>query len=425
MNNASENHFDVAIIGGGAAGLATAIFISRLMTARGCPALKIAILDGAKQLGAKILISGGGRCNVTNVNVSAKDFCGGSSAFVKRILKAFTVAETIAFFEELGVSLHEEEHGKLFPDSNKARSVLDAMLQTAQRFKVQILTEHRVLAIHRDQDIYRLETEQQCVTTRSVVLATGGKSVPKTGSDGFGYQIARSLGHSLLPQFPALVPLLLDGTFHETLSGVSLPVEITLSATCAKPTRFQGALLWTHFGMSGPVVLDVSRHWHAAQLDHLSPRMTANFLLGETFQSLEERMIHKTKTAPATSVRKFLAEQLPNRFVDSLFVEINIPASTTFAQLTRDARRALIHQLLERPLPVTDSRGFRFAEVTAGGIPLTEVNPSTMESRCSPNLFLVGEVLNVDGRLGGYNFQWAWSSAAVAAEGICAICSNP
>ena len=189
---------EVAIVGGGAAGLAAAIFAARQK-----PGRQIVILDGAKKLGAKILISGGGRCNVTNDVVSADDFWGGSRHVIRRVLAAFPVEQTVAFFREIGVPLHPEPDGKLFPDSNKARTVLDALLAEAGRRGVRILLEHRATQITRRVEQFELATASHTLTARSVVLATGGRSVPKTGSDGTGYRLAQSLGHSLVPQTPA------------------------------------------------------------------------------------------------------------------------------------------------------------------------------------------------------------------------------
>jgi len=251
--------FGVAIVGAGAAGLATAIF-----AARRNPRLAIALLDGAKKPGAKILISGGGRCNVTNTVVAATDFHGGSRHVVRRILAAFTAEDAAAFFRDLGVPLHVEEDGKLFPDSGCARTVLDALLAEARRLDVRLLTGHRVTGLSRG---FALETSAGALHAPHVVLATGGLSLPKSGSDGTGHRLAASLGHTIVPCTPALAPLVLDGDFHVALSGVAHPVELVVRADRDKPARVRGALLWTHFGVSGPAALDASRLWHRARID--------------------------------------------------------------------------------------------------------------------------------------------------------------
>lgn len=405
--------YDVVIVGGGAAGLMTGVQLGRCRSD-----LKMILLDGARRLGAKILISGGGRCNVTNRNVTEKDFYGGSRNVVKRILKAFPAKAAAQFFDDAGVALHEEEHGKLFPDSNRARSVLDALVSAVEKQDGILKTEQRVERISKTDEGFRIETANDHYQSRVVVLATGGKSVPKTGSDGFGYQLAASLGHSLVPTIPALAPMLLSGEFHASLSGVSQTVELVLHATGEKPMKFEGDLLWTHFGISGPVVLNLSRHWHAAYESQKNPRVLCNVVPEFESQEFEREVLKWIEDQPTSTIRKRLSRTLPNRFVDAVLTEMQIPLELRLADLTKVQRRQLVQQLTARELPISDSRGFQYAEATAGGIPLSEISPSTMESKLCPGLFLVGEILDVDGRLGGFNFQWAWSSATVAAEGI-------
>jgi hypothetical protein len=413
-----SNEADIAIVGGGAAGLATAIF-----TARRLPDRRVIVLDGAKRLGAKLLISGGGRCNVTNDAVTAGDFCGGSHNVVRRVLAAFTVEQTIAFFRELGVALHVEAGGKMFPATNKARTVLGALVAETCRLGVRILTGHRVVAIRRcdsgfDIGIGRNSTEHAAphsITASRVVLATGGQSVAKTGSDGTGYRLAQSLGHSLVPPIPALVPLVLDGDFHEPLSGVAQDVEVVVRVEGSKPARLLGALLWTHFGASGPVVLNASRHWHAARQANRAVTVSLNFLPGADFESADGRLVELAASQPRAAVHNALAALVPTRVAAAIATRLGIDPQLSIGQLPRDQRRRLVHALIDWPLPVHSSRGFDYAEVTAGGVPLDEVNPSTMESRRCPGLYLVGEILDIDGRIGGFNFQWAWSSAYVAA----------
>lgn len=411
---------EVAVVGAGAAGLATAIFI-----ARRSPGFSIVALDGAKKLGAKILVSGGGRCNVTNRVVTTADFFGGSRHVVQRILGSLSVEETITFFNDIGVRLHEEEHGKLFPDSNSAKTVLNALIAEAERLGVKLRTDHRVISIERRSDGFEIITSQGPISARKVVLATGGLSLPKTGSDGFGYRLAESLGHTLTPTTPALDPLILDGDFHASLSGISHVVEMTILVEGQKPARVTGSMLWTHFGVSGPVVLDASRHWHRAKLEGRGVTVRASFFPGETFESLEQKLIGLATSSPKAPLRAVLAETLPTRVAQSILSRLQIAEKIVPAHLAREDRRRLVHALVEWPLPVTGSRGYGYAEVTAGGVPLTEIDPVTMASRKCPGLYLVGEILDVDGRIGGFNFQWAWAGGFVAARGIAAERSEP
>ncbi len=411
--SSAEDIVDVAVIGAGAAGLATAIF-----AARRAPGLSIVALDGAKKLGAKILVSGGGRCNVTNRVVTMADFFGGSRHVVQRILESLPVEQTIEFFNEIGVRLHEEEHGKLFPDSNSAITVLNALIAEAERRGVRLVADHRVAGIQLGADEFSIKTSQGLIAARKVVLATGGMSLPKTGSDGFGYQLAESLGHTLTPTTPALAPLVLEGDFYAQLSGVSHIVELTVRADGEKPVRMTGSMLWTHFGVSGPVVLDASRFWHRAKLEGRRVAVRASFFPGKSFELLEQEFIARASSSPKAGLRSILAETLPTRMALAILRDVKISESVALAHLSREDRRRLVHALLEWPLPVTGSRGYGYAEVTAGGVPLTEIDPATMESRKCPGLFLVGEILDVDGRIGGFNFQWAWASGFVAATGI-------
>jgi hypothetical protein len=408
---------DVAVVGAGAAGLASAIFIQREHAS-----LRVALLDGANNPGAKILVSGGSRCNVTNTIVAETDFWGGKRTIIRRVLHGLPVAETVRFFSDLGVPLHEEAHGKLFPDSNRSRDVLEALLRGVADSGAQLAAGTRVVGIRRTEEGFLLDTSAGPIAARAVVLATGGRSLPKTGSDGAGYEIARALGHSLVPQTPALAPLVLDpGTaysVHAGLSGIAVDAELSVWVEGAIATRLSGALLFTHFGVSGPLVLDASRHWARARVEQRGVRLTMNFHPGESFDAVDGRWLGEAAERPRASVRSILTSALPDKVALAILDVLRLPADRLVSALTREDRRRLVHALVEWPLPVLDTRGYNYAEVTAGGVDLNEIDPGTMQSRVCPGLFLVGEILDVDGRIGGFNFQWAWSSARVAARGI-------
>jgi len=407
----------VAVVGAGAAGLATAIFLRR-----DNPRVDVTVLDGAAKPGAKILISGGGRCNVTNTVVRDTDFWGGKRTIVRHVLNGFRVPETVAFFDSLGIALHEEPDGKLFPDSNRARDVLNALLRAASETGVQLSTGTRVSGVERRDDGFAVHTAAGPIAARAVVLATGGRSLPKTGSDGAGYDIARALGHTIVPQTPALAPLVLaaadDRAVHARLSGVSVEAEISVWVDGAVFTRVSGALLWTHFGVSGPAALNVSRHWARARAAGRDVRLTLNWSPGQSFEGIDAWLLAEAERRPRASVRGVLASVLPDAAARAILDALAIPIESTTGALNRDDRRRLVHALTAWPLPVVDTRGYNFAEVTAGGVDLAEVDPRSMESRVCPRLFLVGEILDVDGRIGGFNFQWAWASARAAARAL-------
>jgi predicted Rossmann fold flavoprotein len=314
------------------------------------------------------------------------------------------------------VSLHEERWGKLFPDSNRARTVLDALVAEAAARGVTFKIGVRVQALARAPGGFRLETTGGTLEARAVVLATGGRSLPRTGSDGHGYVLAQRLGHSLVPTTPALVPLLLDDDLHEGLAGVAVDVALALAAPSARRRVFEGPLLWTHHGVSGPAVLDASRHLLRHRLEGRAPQLAARLVPGD-FERVEAWLLGASRARPRANVATVLAEQVPVTLAARIAGRVGAEAHT-LATLPRDVRRAVVHGLVALPLAVRDSRGYDHAEVTAGGIALAEIDPATMQSRLCPGLFLVGEILDVDGRLGGFNFQWAWASARAAAYGL-------
>jgi len=402
----------IAIVGAGAAGLATAIFAAR----RGL-AGPIVLFDGARRPGAKILVSGGSRCNVTNATVTEADFSGSPPHLVRRVLRAFAVLETVAFFRGIGVPLHEEEHGKLFPDANRSRVVVQALLDEAALRGVVLRAGERVEAVEASGARWVVRTARESLEVSRVVLATGGLSLPKTGSDGQGLRIAEALGHTIVPTTPALVPLVLEGSFHGPLAGVAHEVEILVRAGGRIVDRRTGSLLWTHFGVSGPVVLDASRAWLRARLEGGEAVLEANLLPGRDFAAAEADLVRLSAASPRLTLPRALSRWLPSAVADAVGREGGL-GETPLGRLRRDERRGLVRALVARALPVVDSRGYSFAEVTAGGVPLAEVDTRTMESRRRRGLFLVGEMLDVDGRIGGFNFQWAWSSASVAAGGL-------
>lgn len=413
---------DVAIVGAGAAGLFASVWAGRTAAAGS----RVVAFDGARKLGAKILVAGGGRCNVTHHVVSEHDFAGSTPPAIRKVLRRFPVERVVQFFAEAGVELKQEETGKLFPLTDSARTVLDALMQTATAAGTQLMHPARVTAIetlpesdqagdtavdapapHRPR--FRLLTDAGDCTTRRVILCTGGKSLPKSGSDGLGHQLARALGHTITqPVVPALVPLLLPaGHWIRELSGLTLPSSVTLSTATGKQlVATTGSTLCTHLGLSGPAVLDISRHWLVARQADPAVRLSLNWLPGETAESVDQ-LLQAAGRGPLAVLRQRLPERLARQLCEQAGAAVT-------GDLPRAARRAVVQAVTATPLPVTGDRGFTVAEATAGGVPLNEVNLKTMESRVCPGLFLAGEVLDVDGRIGGFNFQWAWASGFVA-----------
>ena len=399
---------DVTVVGAGAAGLMAALW-----AARSNPGQSIVALDGARKLGAKILVAGGGRCNVTHDVVEVTAYAGGSRNSIKKVLQRLPVGETVAFFRTLGVELKREETGKLFPTTDDAQTVLNALLSAARRAGVQLRHPCRVTAVNRVDTGFVLRGEWGELVTRRLILATGGKSLPKSGSDGQGYALAQALGHSLTPRvFPALVPLTLPANhFLCGLSGLAAPATLTVQLSSGKPIiAFTDATLCTHFGLSGPAVLDVSRYFLNAQQDDAAAKLLINWWPGKTLSELDQEL----QQLGAASPLRHLRSQLPERLVRVLCAAAGVEAGAPGHQLTREQRKRLAMHVAEYSLPISGQRGWNVAEVTAGGVPLAEIDPQRMASRCCPNLYLCGEICDVDGQIGGYNFQWAWASGYVA-----------
>ncbi len=403
---------DIAIVGAGAAGLMAAIWAGRTN-----PNRKIILLDGAEKIGRKILIAGGGRCNVTHYVVDEQAYAGASRNAIKKVLRQFDVEQTVKFFSQIGVKLKREETGKLFPTTDQAKTVLDALLREAKRFST-ILSGHRVDEIIDKGHQFEITGNFDTIQATKVVLATGGKSIPKTGSDGRGYEMAQSLGHTLTPRiFPALVPLTVPRNhWLRDLKGITLPVRLELWGPTGKLLEsFENSMLCTHFGLSGPAVLDISRYYLDAAAHDPDIKLTINWLPQWEYDQLAG-MFKKEREKTAL---QWMRGQLPERMVKTLLSQLfesaePNPANLAINQLSKSDRQRLAKMLVRFEVPVAGDRGFDFAEVTAGGIPLKELRLSTMSSRICPNLHFCGEILNVDGRIGGFNFQWAWSSGYLA-----------
>ncbi|HVG02086.1 MAG TPA: aminoacetone oxidase family FAD-binding enzyme, partial [Nitrospira sp.] len=400
----TEASVDLCVIGAGAAGLAAGIF-----AAEQNPHLTIELLDGAKSIGAKILVAGGGRCNVTHHVVTPDDFFG-TRHLVRNVLAAFPVGETVEWFESLGVALKCEETGKLFPVTDKARTVLEALIARCQALGVMLRPGHRVSEIRRyersadatpqQSALFDIRHQHGKVLTRRVILATGGRSLPRTGSDGSGYELARRLGHQVTATVPALVALILDeGCFHSRLSGLSQEVEVQTVIQSKTVDRRTGSLLWTHVGISGPVVMDASRFWCLARERGETAVLYGNFLPGWTTEQAREWFLAQSAQHPRRSLVKLLAALIPEGLAEALCRHAGGDPRQSSGQLPRTIRDRLLASLTRFQFPVVRDRGWNFAEVTAGGIPLEEINYRTMESKLVPGLYFIGEILDCDGRI--------------------------
>ena len=395
----------VVVVGAGAAGLMAAIFAA----GRGAD---VTLIERTADGGRKILISGGGRCNVLPSTLALDRFVTGSPAHLMRaMLKAWPLPEQRAFFErDLGIPLAlEDETGKLFPQSDRARDIRDGLVQFARARGVRIMFGTSVTDAAPAPDGWTLQTSRGPITAGRVVLATGGLSVPATGSDGTGLRIAAGLGHREVATYPALTPLVARsaaGSPHASLAGVSLTVRLRGRAN-GRPIETTGGFLFTHRGYSGPAVLDISHLATRAQPDE-RPSIRAQW------SSLDAAAWTRELGAHGSLVSSVLSRHVPVRLAELLMNEAGVPSERRGSDLRRGERTALVERLSSYELPWTGDEGYKKAEVTGGGVALDEVNPRTLKSRRCPGLFLCGEMLDAFGPIGGHNFAWAWATGRAA-----------
>jgi len=422
------------IVGAGAAGLMAAIHCAKTLASRG-DRKDVVVVESTRDGGKKILISGGGRCNILPGELDETRFVTESSVnTMNKIVRSWPLHEQRRFFEEeLGIPLRlEADSGKLFPASNRARDVRDALVGEARRLGVAFRFESAVVAVEPIDTASATGARWRVVIAggdsidaSAVVLATGGLSVPNTGSDGAGLGIARSLGHRIQPTYAALTPLTDSRGRFASLAGVSLDVALEAPARRQK-LRVVGGFLFTHRGFSGPAVLDVS---HLAVRSISAPSAVPAESSASTESARKPQPIFAQWTpldgdawerelAPRrASVAGVMRAYLPARLADRLLELAEVPIDRSLAELRRDERLRLIDALTHFELPWTGHEGYRTAEVTGGGVALAEIDPRTMESRRCPGLFLCGEMLDAFGPIGGYNFLWAWATGRAAGAG--------
>jgi predicted Rossmann fold flavoprotein len=403
----------VVVVGAGAAGTMAAIFAAS-------EGAETVLVERTKDGGRKILISGGGRCNILPARLDESRFVTDSAPhLVRRMIRSWPLHEQIAFFEhEIDLPLVEEtESGKLFPASQSARDVRDKLLACAERKGVTLVTDTLVTGLRRASDGWHVERHEGTpLEADAVILATGGLSVPNTGSDGRGLEIAAALGHLMTPTYAALTPL----THAEKgsrfnfgdLAGVSLPVTLT-ARSATREAHATGGFLFTHHGYSGPSVLDVS-HVAVRSLAEMGALATVSV----QWTPLGDREWEAVLRPRATrTVLAAVGAELPHRLATALVALAGVEPARPLAQLPRADRLRLIDTLVRGTLPWTGDEGYKKAEVTGGGVNLAEVDTRTLESRKHKGLFLCGEMLDAFGPIGGYNFLWAWATGRAAGIG--------
>ncbi|WP_337175600.1 NAD(P)/FAD-dependent oxidoreductase [Paludisphaera sp.] len=433
MSDPTADPHDVAVLGAGAAGLVAAARAAEL-------GARVVLLEKNRKPGVKILISGGTRCNVTNARGlrrlesitgpvdpgfdpklmrgarAIQDAFGPGGPFLGPSLRKLDVDRSVRLFEDEGVPLKVEANGKVFPLSDTAVDILSALTRRLGRSGAEVRYLAPARSITRDGEGFRIDLPDGPIRARRVVLAVGGRSFPGCGTTGDGYAIARSLGHSIVEVRPALVPLKVVPEWVPTLRGLSLPDVVASVHDAAGTTlaRRREAILFTHTGLSGPAILDVSRaEARRGEADRLELRI--DFHPDVPREELDRRLQAATRRGKA-AVATILSADLPHRLAECVLDHCAIPRSRTGPDLSRAERVRLVAALKGIPLPIAGTLGFEKAEVCSGGVALDEVDPKTMQSLLAPGLYFAGEVLDLDGLIGGYNFQAAWSTGWLAGE---------
>ena len=418
----SEAMWDVVVVGAGAAGLMAAA----TSAARGRRTL---LLEKNRKPGVKILMSGGTRCNITQATDNAGIVAqfGKQGRFLHSALAALGVDATVALFESEGLATKIESTGKIFPASDRATDVLAALLRRLTGSGATLALDEPLVEIERAEDGFVLRTNKRTLNASRLLITSGGQSYPGCGTTGDGYAWARQFGHSIVAPRPALVPLTTDAPWVRELRGITVPdVALRVMASGDEAPRAakarplaerRGSFLFTHFGLSGPVVLDVSR----AVSGHANPRslvLECDFLPSIAAGELSDSLARQATAEGKKQLVSLLPELLPRRLSESLFIAAGLSPTQKAAEAGAAVRARTVDAVKRAAIPLSGTCGFKKAEVTAGGVALDEVDSRTMQSKLSPHLYLAGEVLDLDGPIGGYNFQAAWSTGFLAGESV-------
>jgi predicted Rossmann fold flavoprotein len=391
-----NRHADVLIIGGGAAGLMCA-------STAGYRGKKVIVLEASNRCGKKILMSGGGRCNFTNTGTSPKNFLSQNPHFCKSALARYSPQDFIELVERHGIAYHEKELGQLFCDDT-SKQIVKMLLDECEWAGVEINTDCQIESIERS-DCFVVRTNQGIIFANKLVIASGGLSIPSMGASGFGYDIAKQFGQSIIETRAGLVPFTLSGKpleQYSQLAGLSLPVKLKTPSV-----EFSNALLFTHRGLSGPAVLQASSYWQLGQLIEIN-------LLPD--MDVAEHLLGLQKQGHKAELKTVLTELLPKRLAQLLCTDFF--SNKAMNQYKHSELKDIAYALQHWTLTPSGTEGYRTAEVTLGGVNTDEVSSATFESKLCSNLYFIGEVLDVTGHLGGYNFQWAWACGQAAGKAM-------
>jgi predicted Rossmann fold flavoprotein len=405
--------YDVIVIGGGPAGMMSAGRAAEL-------GAKVLLLEKNKHLGIKLLCTGKGRCNITNNIEEIKklvDKYGKNGKFLFSAFNKFKVEDTVNFFEKRGVKTKVERGERIFPVSDRALDVLNALIKYMRQSKVEIITEAQVKNILMEKKVIKkviLENGQE-LKAKNYIICTGGKSYPLTGSTGDGYKWLKKMGHTIIFPRPALTPIIIKEKFVKELEGLSLKnVEISILKNNKKIISRFGEALFTNNGLSGPIILDMSKKIGEELVNKLKLKIDFKPVLD--FIKLDERVQRDFQKNSNKLFKNSLNELLPQKLIPIIIKLSGIDPNKKVNLITKTERKIIIHLLKEFELEIGGLVGFEKAIITAGGVELTEVDPKTMQSKIISNLYLAGEILDIDGPTGGYNLQVCWSTGFVAGE---------
>ncbi len=397
----------IIIIGGGASGMAAGVMAARA-------GADVVILEQKERLGKKILSTGNGKCNFTNTNMKASYFRGEDTTIVSKVLEQFGAEDTVRFFQELGI-VPKNRQGYLYPKSEQAAAVADVLIMELKRLHVEVRLSTKVLGIEKRRD-FLVKTSEGNLRGDAVILATGGKASPALGSDGSGYAFAKSFGHSISPVVPALVQLHGKGTFFKNVAGVRVNAEVSIYVDGRRLASDTGELQLTNYGISGIPVFQVSRYAALALQEKAVPTAVLDFMPEYSVEGLCSFFGNRKESNPVKTAEEFLVGMFNKKLIPILLRASGIRGNIPVKDLEEPQLKRLASKCKTFEVEITAVNPFEQAQVCAGGVRTSEIHDTTMESRIVENLYITGELLDIDGICGGYNLQWAWSTGVLAGK---------
>lgn len=396
---------NVVVVGGGASGMMAAITAAKA-------GAKVTIIEHKDRIGKKILSTGNGRCNFTNLSLDLNGYRGGSCDFVKGILDQFTVEDTLKFFESIGI-MAKEKHGCVYPYSEQASAVLDALRFEVEHLDIRVRYEENIQSISY-KGSFQIQTDHGSYQSHKLILACGSKASPVTGSDGSGYTIAKAFGHTITPVVPALVQLYGEDAMFPSVGGVRCDAQVTVAIDGQEIASDRGELQLTDYGVSGIPIFQVSRYASMGLYEKKEVIVHLNFLPDFSQQRLFYFLLNRAVNQSWKTMEQFLTGLFPKKLALALIKKAGISVMTKAESCSASTWKALSQLILDYPIRITGTKGFESGQICAGGVDTSEVNPTTLESSLQENMYIIGELLDVDGICGGYNLQWAWSTGFVA-----------